>query len=654
MPTEPNYARRPSAHLAGPAWLGANFWSRAGGPLMWRQYDHELVKSELQVLRDHGVDLTRSFFYWPDFHPRETEIDEKMVRSFGDFLDLHEELDMRTIPTFIVGHMSGANWDPAWRDGRDLYRDVTMVERQAWFIREMTARFHRSPVIAGWLISNEMPIYGGGGGLMGDPVEQADHRDVTAWANLMIQAVRAGGATQSVSIGDGAWGIETSGRDNGFRLTELAAAVDFLGPHSYPFSDDTVRQHLTAAFICELCSNFDRPVILEEFGLSTDFVSDEGAADYYRSVLYSTLISGATGWIAWNNTDFDLPDQDPYRHHPFELHFGITDIDGNPKTPLLELAAFGEILRAIGADSCSRPDSGVAILLSSYLEADYPFINPQDRIMVHDATFQAYISARLADLAPGIVREAAGSVPRSPLIIVPSAKALTAPTWTALQDAAAHGSSVFVSYSAGETFGQRGPWHPFFDEFFGVRKLLRYGLANPIVDGTVRWTLTEALGGLPEGSQLRFTASGTRDGAVFVPVEPTTARVCALDAQGHPALLCREIGDGRIFLSTYPLEYLAARTPDVNPGDTVRLYSALAAVAGIQPTVHADDDRVLCDELVNTDGRRFAVILSLAAESLQLTVTTARGTELVSLAGEVVDHPLSLPPFGAAVLQIRS
>ncbi len=619
---------------------------------MWRNYDRKLVRSELAVLGEHGVDLTRSFLYWPDFHPVEDQVDEEMVQRFADFLDLHEQLGMRTVPTFIVGHMSGANWDPAWRGGRDLYRDVTMVERQAWFIKEMTTRYAASPSIAGWLISNEMPIYGGGGGPMGDPAEQADHRDVAAWARLMLLAVKAGGATQPASIGDGAWGLETSGTDNGYRLTDLAASEDFLGPHTYPFSDDAIRQHLTAAFICELCTAFGRPVILEEFGLSTDFVSDEGAADYYRSVLYSTLVSGATGWMAWNNTDFDLPEQDPYRHHPFELHFGITDIHGRPKTPLIELRGFRQTLRSIGAEACSRPSSSTAIMVSSYMDADYPFINPTDRVMVHDAVFQAYISARLADLAPSLVREIGAKLTVS-LVIVPSAKALTAPTWTSLEAAAAAGSTVFVSYSAGETFGQRGPWHPFLDEFFGVRKLLRYGLANPIEDETVRWTFAEALGDLPQGTELEFTASGTRDGRVFLPVEPVAARVVATDVKGRPALLCRQVGDGQIFLSTYPLEYLAARTPDVNPDDTVRLYAALAAAAGIEPTVRASDRRVMCDELVNDDGRRFTVVISLAPEAVDVKLTVAAGATLTELAGSPSGNDIKLEPFGVAVLQIH-
>ncbi|NED86249.1 beta-mannosidase, partial [Streptomyces sp. SID11233] len=179
---------------------------------------------------------------------------------------------------------------------------------------------------AGWLVSNEMPIYG-------DPVDRGndttDHTHVTAWAQLVVDGLRAGGATQPVSLGDGAWGVEVTGRDNGFRIRELAPLVDFMGPHVYRMETDRVRQHLNAAYICELLDFTDKPVIMEEFGVTTDFVSEENAGHYYRQLLHNTLLAGASGWIAWNNTDYDdIHEQPPYSHHAFELHFGITDAAG--------------------------------------------------------------------------------------------------------------------------------------------------------------------------------------------------------------------------------------------------------------------------------------------------------------------------------------
>src|SRR3954470_16160877 len=87
------------------AWLGANFWSRAGGPFMWRAYDGAVVRDELAVLKEHGLGLTRSFFFWPDLMPTPDALDEEKVAHYADFLEAHREAGLTTIPTFVVGHM---------------------------------------------------------------------------------------------------------------------------------------------------------------------------------------------------------------------------------------------------------------------------------------------------------------------------------------------------------------------------------------------------------------------------------------------------------------------------------------------------------------------------------------------------------------------
>src|SRR6266487_1222146 len=91
----------PGKPEGGAPWIGANFWSRTGGPRMWKRYDPAVVREELRVLAEHGCNVTRSFCYWPDFMPEPERLDEDVLARFGDFLDAHLELGLGTIPTFI-------------------------------------------------------------------------------------------------------------------------------------------------------------------------------------------------------------------------------------------------------------------------------------------------------------------------------------------------------------------------------------------------------------------------------------------------------------------------------------------------------------------------------------------------------------------------
>jgi endo-1,4-beta-mannosidase len=614
---------------------------------MWRSYDPAVVREELRVLREHGLTMTRSFFFWPDFMPEPDAVDEKMAARFGDFLDRHAEQRMSTVPTFIVGHMSGQNWDPAWRAGRDLYADVWMVGRQAWFAGEMVRRFGSHPAVAGWLVSNEMPLYGG---------DQAPPETVAAWAQIIRDAVRAAGGRQPFSLGDGAWGIEATGRENGFRLAEVARLCDFLGPHVYPAGDDRIRQHYAAAWQCELAGTFGRPVVLEEFGVSSDFASEDNAARYYRHVLHNSLLAGAAGWIAWNNTDFDLPGQDPYRHHAFEQHFGLTDAAGQPKATLREMRAFAAILDAIEAGRCARTDTDAALIVPSYLDTSYPFTDPADRPPIARSLAQAYVSARLADLPVALARETGGIAGGGPgegrsdarLYLAPSVQRMLAPTGAALERLAARGACVYVSYSAGDGRSHRGPWYGRLNKMFGVRHLLDVGMGHPVEDNAVRLTLHRDLGGLAAGTTLTFAVPGNQ---VFLPVEPDGAEVLATDARGRPALLLRRTGSGSVVLCTYPVEHMAALTPRVNPDDTVTLYDALARHAGVRRPVTVADPRVACDTLIRDDGTLFAVLASHAAEALTVTPALGGG-ELTSLDGEEAAEGVTLDPFGIKVLRI--
>lgn len=619
-------------------WLGANYWSRAGGPLMWRSLDADVVRGELRVLREHGLDVTRSFCYLPDFMPAPDTVDERILDRFAAFLDLSAEVGVSTIPTFIVGHMSGENWDVPWRQGRDLYADGWMLAQQAFFVRTVAARFRDHPAVDGWLLSNEMPLYGGA----------TAPEYGRSWAELLVQAVRAGGARQPVSTGDGAWGIEVTGVDNGFRLRDLVRSLDFVGPHVYPMGDDVVRQHLTAAFTCELC-HFGPPVILEEFGVTTDFASEAHAADYYRQVLHTSLLAGAVGWIAWNNTDFGLVGQPPYRHHPFELHFGLTHVDGTPKAPLREMAGFRQILDALDLPRCRRAPTETALLVPSYMDTVYPFHPDEERQAIRRNLLQAYVAAREADLAPALAREADG-VPEARLLLVPCGRQLTGPTWQALEAKAEGGATVYVSYFAGDAPVQRGPWHPNFGEFFGVEHQLRYGLVNPIEDDEIVWTFVESFGDIAAGEELRFFAAGNASGRAYLPLVPTSARVVATDGRGRPALVEREIGNGRIVLAAYPLEYLAAMRPSANPEDAARLYQALAAEAGATPRIRVPRSDVLTDMLVRDDGTCFVWLISESEQEVAVNPIVADGASLANLAtGEPVVGAIELAPYGVGV-----
>ena len=638
--------QRPNLRLDTPRpWLGLNFWSRKGGPFMWRTYDDQLVRQELQVLVDHGMTVTRSFFLWPDFHPAPDVIDDQMVENYRQFLVASEELGIPTIPTFIVGHMSGSNWDPAWRNGRDLYRDGFMLGQQAFFIKEMVRRIGSSPAIAAWLISNEMPWYTG----------PTDRESARAWSIICTNAVRAGGSQRPVSLGDGVWAQEVIGTDNGFRLRDQDDTTDFFGPHSYPMGTDQTRQLQRAAFICEM-SHLGKPVVLEEFGVTDTFASEINAAHYYRQTLHTSLLAGATGWIGWNNTDFDMAGVEPYNSHLYELTFGVTRLDGTPKQALLELQEFGRILEAVDVARLNRTETRTAILFAAHIDLDLPVVDLShrvDREMMSEISWHASIAAKMAGLTPAIVRESEG-IPDARLLIVPSNKAVLGATFPTLLERARAGAHVYVSWFAGTTPSQRGAWWPDIEPIFGARHRLRYGIADRTTD-SVTLTFRVGLGDLAPGDTLIFRSAGPEYARSHLPLTVTDADVIAVDDAGEPALIRRRIGTGCIYLGAYPLEYFGAVRRDAHEDDEVfRLYAALAAEAGIEPDVKVPQPRIYVDQLEHADGTRYSWFVSTDPDPVVVTPQPVPGRTLVDVRnGEDLSTSFGLPPFGVRVARHR-
>jgi hypothetical protein len=156
------------------------------------------------------------------------------------------------------------------------------------------------------------------------------------------------------------------------------------------------------------------------------------------------------------------------------------------------------------------------------------------------------------------------------------------------------------------------------NELFGIRHQLDVGVGDPIEDDVVRLTFTREFGGLARGTTLDFRAAGR----------------------------------GSLILCSYPLEYMAALTPRVNPDATVALYGALATHAGVRRPIVVDDPRVACDVLVHDDGTRFAVLASHADENLTLKPTLPGTDRLADLDGELTMDTVILGPFEIKILKI--
>lgn len=540
--------------------LGVNYWSRSGGPRMWDRFDPSVVEIELRHMRQIGLNTCRSFSFIPSFMPQPPILSTIALQRYGQFLDICHAEGMTTIPSFLVGHMSGENYDFRGQNGRSPYTDPQVIAWQQELVRGVATISKGHPAVIAYLASNEMPYWGG----------PSDPETVVSWATAMRQALTSCDTDRPFSLGDGVMNLR--GGQNGFDVEALRDTVDFVGPHTYYADADPLRQALNAEFCVRSLTHLGLPVLFEEFGCSSCQVSEQNQRLYYREVLHACLTGGATGALGWCFSDFDLIDEPPYRHHAFELGFGITRADGSEKPVCDELREFSRLVDRLDFTRMNPPRPQTAILVPSYFNTSYPF-SSEDRQRMRRTLLQAYVLCTAADMEAELIPEGA-DLDAYRLVLVPSTQKLLAPTWQQLLSHAEAGNTVYWSYFGGDYTFHQGAWCHQFERLTGCQHTLRYACID---------LPEEQLALHGDGLDIRLsTTVGAPFPRSFLPVEPREAEVLANDGRGRPALLRNRIGQGSFLFLNHPLEYYLAEQHNALPASGAPgLYQALRDRANV-------------------------------------------------------------------------
>ncbi|HXW51748.1 MAG TPA: hypothetical protein VEJ41_07125, partial [Candidatus Acidoferrales bacterium] len=144
-------------------------------------WDAQAIAGDFQGLAALGANSVRLFCFLPDFMPAPDVVDAKACDRLASAVDLAAKAGLWSIPTFLVGHMSGENWAPEWSRGKNWYTDPVVLDASELLIGTVVSHFAGDERIAAWLLTNEWPLFAG----------QTDHATSGRWARRLIAVVRA-------------------------------------------------------------------------------------------------------------------------------------------------------------------------------------------------------------------------------------------------------------------------------------------------------------------------------------------------------------------------------------------------------------------------------------------------------------------------------
>jgi len=611
---ERGYFRRPSG--AAVYLIGANFWPKKSGPWMYREpWDADGIQRDLSELAQLGANVVRTFCFLPDFLPSPDAIDTTALQRLEMLVELAAQQELWSVPTFLVGHMSGENWAPDWSLGRDWYTDAGLLRASELLVQAVVTRFSGDARIAAYLVTNEWPLFAG----------VATPANGFAWAERMCAAVRGADPHALVSLGDGSWDM-MAGEQTGLPTPALKETIDFVGPHFYPKETDSLRHSGFAAFAMRMLQPFGLPVLLEEFGCSSDQTTDENAAHYYRTVLWSAFGAGNCGSLFWNSHDFACEDKPPYDHHPYELHFGVLRTDGSPKPQAEEVRRFARVMRGHDPDEWQPQAAEALIGRCSYYTTAFPFDWGWTKKQLNNLYLQAYVTASLAGLNAAFVDlTSLEACPATKLLLLPCLQQITTEDVAQLYRFADGGGTVYLS-CGGE------PWFPGLADFIGAKPNIRYGLVEPPAGVPINLRLTSEGAAFTRAAagerELGFSVRGAERLAAPLRCSPLDATVLALDNRDDPALLLRPLGKGRVVFLTYPLEYYALNGLEGNADNPLwKVYAMVAKIGGVRPPISTGVPDVQCfvRRAVRKPPRQRILLVNHAWRDVQANLTDGEG-----------------------------
>eukprot|EP01051_Picozoa_sp_SAG22_P015228 SAG22_NODE_1962_length_3242_cov_2.053452_2_plen_442_part_00 len=115
--------------------IGVNYWPSSSGCNLWtaETFPKEEIQHDLDVLAASPFNSLRVFIEWGALEPIAGNFDEKKFENFAMMLGWIKQRGLLVDVSTFVGWMSGRHYWPSWKNGRNLYTDVTMINRSVAF-----------------------------------------------------------------------------------------------------------------------------------------------------------------------------------------------------------------------------------------------------------------------------------------------------------------------------------------------------------------------------------------------------------------------------------------------------------------------------------------------------------------------------------------
>lgn len=346
--------------MTGTCRFGVNYVPSKDWLYSWIDWDPASVGRDLEAIAALGFDHVRVHCLWPYFQPNRTFVSPTMLARLAELTDIAARCGLDVVVCVFNGWMSGTYFRPTWHgESLSVFADDDLLQAERALLTAVAAALGSRTNVLGIDVANEPNAMAS---FTGNDVTRSEG---DAWLEVMLTHcdLVMPGALHSVGVDhapwlrdDGPFSREVLGSLGG--VSAVHSWVYFTGALDRYGVDGTGTRHL-ARYLVELARAFgttrERPVWLQEIGVSSQWVPAAGLPDFAADILTHALAARPWGVTWWCSHDLD---RSLAGFDELEYDLGLLTVDNEVKPVGAAIAAAIAAYRRDASATRERSDAG--------------------------------------------------------------------------------------------------------------------------------------------------------------------------------------------------------------------------------------------------------------------------------------------------------
>lgn len=278
------------AQNGSPVFLsGANYIPSQKWLLILKNWDPAAVNRDMAALHNLGICSIRFPPLWPLLQPTPNAVDSVVLSHLNQLVTIAARNGISVQVDILTGWMSGASFLPPWVNG-NIFTDPHLVQSEELMASAVARTLRNNPGLQAYDFGNEVNV------LVGAMRLRVSQQQAGDWMHSIYDAIRREDPHHPITNGVGGFG-------GIFDIDAIAANADFMSVHFYPYftstllQDPWIGQRTTYGldYLVAYAAMTGKPVLVQETGVSQDWMPAVEIPKYLRLTLMSTWAEGAAG-----------------------------------------------------------------------------------------------------------------------------------------------------------------------------------------------------------------------------------------------------------------------------------------------------------------------------------------------------------------------